>query len=105
MNTIDSDLERAEREEYRTWWESLGRADLTVCPCGRDVEDYVFANGTVIPGGHGLCYRHRVDLTGGNREMLAQAMIADPFLETPLTAEDRARAQLVADGFLGGRPN
>jgi hypothetical protein len=51
-----------------------------------------------MPAGHGLCPRHRVDLSGGNREMMAQAIISGTFGERDLTSDESDRAQRVASG-------
>ena len=94
MNTDELD-----HDAYRAWWEREGRGDLSVCPCGVAAEDLVL-DGTPVrmSAGHGLCPRHRVDMTGGNREMMAQAIIAGGWSEHDLTPEEEDKARRVAEG-------
>jgi hypothetical protein len=93
-----------DREAYRRWWEAEGRGDLSVCPCGQPAEDLVYGNAR-LPAGHGLCPRHRFDVSGADREAFAQWIIAGTFSETDLSETDELRARLFADGFLGSGPN
>jgi hypothetical protein len=92
MNTDDLD-----RDAYSAWWEAEGRADLTVCPCGQPAEDWIVV-GMRLPAGHGLCPRHRLDLSGGNRETMAQAIIAGQWFERDLDPWEARRAERVAEG-------
>ena len=94
MNTDDID-----RDAYRQWWDAEGRGDLSVCPCGNPAEDLVLEGSPVrMSAGHGLCPRHRFDLSGANRETFAQWIIAGTFGERDLTPWEARRAQRVAEG-------
>lgn len=87
-----------DRDEYRAWWEREGRGDLSICPCRSPAEDLVISPRVVWPAGHGLCPRHRIDLGGGNREMMAQAIIAGRWFEKDLTPDEHYRAQRAGQG-------
>ncbi len=53
-----------------------------------------------LPAGHGLCPRHRFDLSGANRETFAHWIIAGTFGERDLTDAEADKARRVADGRL-----
>lgn len=106
-------MDGVDRDAYREWWETGGRTDLTVCPCGGPAEDIMDRGGirVVMPAGPGFCPRHRYDLHPDpahrlTRERFARRIMADPsILGRPLTDGEARRARLVADGFLKGGPN
>jgi hypothetical protein len=74
-HTLDRDL-------YRAWWEAEGRGNLSVCPCGVPADRVVPEERPVrMPPGHGLCPRHRFDLSGVDRETFAHWVIDGTFIE------------------------
>jgi hypothetical protein len=94
MNTDDLDS-----DAYRRWWESIGREDLTACPCGEPVESWATDGDPpsvreALEPGFATCPRHR----GQRRETMAQAIIAGTFGERDLTEAELDKAQRVADG-------
>jgi hypothetical protein len=89
--------ENLDRAAYRRWWETQGRGDLTICPCGNPAEDLVVGPARV-PAGHGLCPRHRFDLSGANRETFAQWIIAGDYAERDLDEWEERKAVRVAEG-------
>ena len=92
-------VDEIDRDRYRDWWEREGRADLGVCPCGQPAEDWALEGSpTRVPAGHGLCPRHRFDLSGADRETFAQWIIAGTFIERDLTYDQETRAARVAKG-------
>jgi hypothetical protein len=98
MNTDTLD-----RDAYRRWWETEGRADLTTCPCGElsddltlDTPGSIAPPRTLITSRPGFCPRHtnmRV-----NREEFAAAILSGRFNERDLTDAEHEQALRHAEG-------
>lgn len=116
MNTDELD-----RDVYREWWETVGRDDLTVCPCAAPAgEDIVVETGggplgptneVRLPARPGFCARHFPYSDGRHgpplvtRDQFAGWIIDGTFHEADATEEELRAARLVAAGFIRGEPN